>query len=123
MNLTSQDSLKKSKTRSNVLSKKWPRLTQAKVKAALERERTRRNQRKIDRLFPDTGPLRRELYVKHLKFFRAGAVYRERLFMAGNRCGKTTAGAYEMAVHLTGQYPHWWEGRRFDGAIDAWAAG
>jgi Terminase large subunit, T4likevirus-type, N-terminal len=91
------------------------------VKAALERERTRRNQRKIDGLFPDTGPLRRELYVKHLELFRAGAVYRERLVVAGNRCGKTTAGAYEMAMHLTGHHPHWWEGRRFDGAIGSWA--
>jgi phage terminase large subunit-like protein len=77
----------------------------------------------MDRLFPATGPLRRELYAKHLEFFRGGATHRERLFMAGNRCGKTVAGAYELTLHLTGLYPDWWEGRRFDGAIDAWAAG
>ena len=43
-------------------------------------------------LFPDSGPLRRELYTKHMEFFRAGAKYRERCFMAGNRVGKTIAG-------------------------------
>lgn len=43
--------------------------------------------------------------------------------MAGNRVGKTLVGAYETTVHLTGEYPDWWIGRRFDGPIDAWAAG
>jgi hypothetical protein len=28
-----------------------------------------------------------------------------------------------MAVHLTGRYPSWWNGRRFSGPIRAWAAG
>ena len=28
---------------------------------------------KIEQFYPDTGPLRRELYVKHLQFFEAGA--------------------------------------------------
>ncbi len=80
--------------------------------------------RKIESFYPDTGPLRRELYVKHLEFFRRGAVDRERLLLAANRIGKTEGvGAYELTLHLTGRYPHWWEGRRFDGPIDAWAAG
>lgn len=33
------------------------------------------------------------------------------------------AGGYEVGCHLTGNYPHWWEGRVFDHPIDAWAAG
>ena len=37
--------------------------------------------------------------------------------------GKTIAGTYELAAHLTGEYPAWWEGRRFPGPIAAWAAG
>ena len=41
-----------------------------------------------DQLFPDTGPLRRELYPKHMEHFTAGRDYKERLFMAGNRIGK-----------------------------------
>jgi hypothetical protein len=28
-----------------------------------------------------------------------------------------------MAMHLTGLYPEWWDGRRFDKPIRAWAAG
>src|ERR1039458_10231464 len=41
----------------------------------------------------------------------------------GNRTGKTETGAYEMACHLTGQYPDWWQGRRFSKPVNAWACG
>lgn len=60
---------------------------------------------------------------KHKAFFDSGAIYDERFFSAGNRCGKTNAGAFELACHLTGRYPSWWEGRVFDHPIDAWACG
>lgn len=74
--------------------------------------------------YPETGPLRRDLYPRHMEFFRFGATERERLFMAANRVGKTEgAGGYEMALHLTGEYPNWWEGRRFDEPVKAWACG
>lgn len=44
--------------------------------------------------------------------------------MAANRIGKTEgAGGYEMALHLTGLYPDWWTGKRFNRPISAWAAG
>lgn len=43
--------------------------------------------------------------------------------MAANRVGKTVVGGYETTLHLTGRYPHWWEGRRFKEPVDAWAAG
>ena len=88
-----------------------------------ERERRSRT-RKIMTYFPDDGPLRRELYVKHLAFFEAGAKFRERAFIAANRVGKTeSGGGYELVLHLTGRYPPWWTGRRFDRPISAWAAG
>ena len=64
-----------------------------------------------------------ESLPKHQAFFDAGAIYNERLFMAGNRVGKSLAGAFELACHLTGEYPDWWKGRRFDGPIKAWAVG
>ena len=35
----------------------------------------------------------------------------------------THAAAYEMAFHLTGRYPEWWQGKRFDRPITAWAGG
>jgi phage terminase large subunit-like protein len=60
---------------------------------------------------------------RHAEFFRSGNTYFERLFMAGNRCGKSVSGAFETACHLTGLYPEWWEGRRFDHPVAAWAAG
>ena len=86
-----------------------------------DEERARFN--KFNDLFPDEGPLRRDLYPKHLEFFRVGKEYRERCFMAANRGGKTVAGAYETTAHLTGKYPHWWEGARFNKRIRAWVAG
>lgn len=52
-------------------------------------------------------------YSKQREFHKAGATFRERLFMAGNQLGKTVAGAAEAAMHLTGRYPDWWEGHRF----------
>lgn len=61
-------------------------------------------------------------YLKQTVFHAAGASYRERLFRAGNQLGKTLAGAAEMAMHLTGEYPWWWQGRRFERPIVAWAA-
>lgn len=62
-------------------------------------------------------------YDKQLAFMRAGASYRERLLMAANQVGKTAIGAYETMLHLTGKYPDWWEGRRFDGPTIIWACG
>lgn len=62
-------------------------------------------------------------YAKQRDFHEAGAYHRERLFCAGNQLGKTLAGAAEMAMHLTGRYPAWWSGRRFDKGIVAWASG
>jgi hypothetical protein len=79
---------------------------------------------KLKTLYPETGPLRRELYAKHMQFFAAGRAHQERCMMAANRVGKTFGvGGYETTLHLTGRYPDWWEGRRFAGPIEAWVAG
>lgn len=44
--------------------------------------------------------------------------------MAANRVGKTEGvGGYETTLHLTGEYPDWWEGRRFETPVEWWAAG
>src|SRR5690606_15237262 len=58
-------------------------------------------------------------YAKQVAFHHSPT--RERLFMAGNQLGKTLAGAAECAMHLTGQYPDWWQGKRFDKPIVALA--
>jgi phage terminase large subunit-like protein len=84
----------------------------------------RKQGRALFDLYPDEGPLRRELYPKHLQFFAGGLDHMERCAMAANRVGKTWGiGGYESALHLTGRYPDWWVGRRFDHPIEAWAAG
>lgn len=97
------------------------KLEKVRIRDELDR---RKAGRKLQSYYPETGQLRRELYPKHMEFFRLGATKRERLFLAANRVGKTEgAGGYEMACHLTGIYPPWWEGRRFNRAVTAWAAG
>jgi phage terminase large subunit-like protein len=78
---------------------------------------------KFGQYFTDTGQFPRSAYLKQLEFFDAGARFKERLFMAANRVGKSEGGAYETTCHLTGNYPHWWTGRRFDGPVEAWACG
>lgn len=62
-------------------------------------------------------------YPKQQAFHNAGNDYRERLFAAGNQSGKTLAGSMEMSYHLTGRYPDWWTGKRFNKPIRAWAIG
>jgi phage terminase large subunit-like protein len=90
----------------------------------LEEKSRRIKTNKLFQYFPDSGPLRRELYQKHLEFFRAGSKFTERLALAANRIGKTESmGGCEITYHLTGLYPTWWEGKRFTKPIDAWAAG
>lgn len=79
---------------------------------------------KINSYFPDEGPLRRELYKKHMEFFEAGAKFTERCMLAANRIGKTeSVGGYETTLHLTGLYPKWWKGKRFTKPTQGWAAG
>lgn len=100
-------------------------LLRDRLRLRLEAElKRKRGVHTIDTLYPDLGEYRRALYPKHLEFFEAGAKYRERCALCANRIGKTLGmGGYETALHLTGRYPTWWPGRRFDGPIDAWAAG
>jgi len=52
-----------------------------------------------------------------------GAIAAQKLLMAGNRIGKSYCGAMELAFHLTGIYPKWWQGRKWDRPIRAWAGG
>jgi len=61
-------------------------------------------------------------YPKQRDFHAAGAMYRERLLSAGNQSGKTLCASYETAMHLSGQYPDWWTGKRFDRPVNGLAA-
>lgn len=70
-----------------------------------------------------TEDITRELYPKAWQFFDAGAEHRFRLYMAGNRCGKSLSCGVELTMHLTGDYHPLWKGRTFDGAVNVWVVG
>ena len=77
-----------------------------------QRERARNNRLKFYRP-----------YAKQRDFHAAGRAFRERLLMAGNQVGKTLSAAAETAIHATGRYPDWWEGRVFEKPVNAWVSG
>lgn len=54
------------------------------VELLLEAEK--RKAYRFRQFFAESGPRSRHLYKKHCEFFEAGAVWKERLFMAANRC-------------------------------------
>jgi phage terminase large subunit-like protein len=96
-----------------------PKITLADIEAEIKR----RKQNKIAELFPDIGPFRRDLYPKHMAFFEATKVYSEIAFIAGNRVGKSEAVTFAATLFLTGNYPHWWNGRVFNGPTNILVAG
>ena len=89
------------------------RTERAELLALLEEKARRHDGTKLLRYAP---------YAKQREFHAAGKTFRERLFMAGNQLGKTLAGGAEVAMHLTGRYPDWWDGIRFDRPT-VWIAG
>ncbi len=64
-------------------------------------------------------------YPKQVDFHATGKMpgIRERLLMAGNQLGKTMSAGAEVAMHLTGQYPPDWAGRRFTEKVECWVGG
>lgn len=76
------------------------------------------------RILDETKLYRYKPYPKQLDFHDAGGdpAVRERLLKAGNQLGKTWSAAFETAMHLTGRYPDWWEGKRFRDPAIAWGA-
>lgn len=55
-----------------------------------------------------------------LDFHSEGADNQERITICGNREGKTFIGSMEVAIHMTGDYPDWWEGKRFTKPVLVW---
>lgn len=53
----------------------------------------------------------------------ATEVYKQIAAMCANQIGKSTAGAYITACHLTGIYPEGWKGHKFEKPIYSWASG
>lgn len=80
----------------------------------------------LQRLQSEVGRRRLSFYRPYLKqqmFHKDGNTYRERLLRAGNQMGKTMSAAAETAIHATGRYPTWWEGRVFKTAPVIWCGG
>ncbi len=74
--------------------------------------------------YPPVGKVSRDKYPKHIGTMFAGASYKERFMMSANRIGKTeSVGLFEAVLHLTGDYPEWWEGKRFNRPVIAWICG
>lgn len=102
----------------------WKEDKQNQYLELLQEENDYRRYNKIDTLYPDTGPLRRDLYPKHINILSAGLAYPQRCAFGGNRTGKSQSiGAFEVACHATGIYPHWWKGRVFEKPVSIWACG
>jgi phage terminase large subunit-like protein len=55
----------------------------------------------------------KDSYPKHHVFFESGKKYKQRMLLGANRIGKTYGGLCEVVMHLTGNYPSWWQGYRF----------
>ena len=103
---------------------KVPEKVRREYLALLQQRELLKKRRRLFDMYPDEGPLRRELYQPHTAFFDAGRWARERAVVAANGIGKTEGiGGYELVLHLTGLYPTWWKGKRFNSPIRAWAAG
>jgi len=60
---------------------------------------------------------------KQAEFHKLGGQFQQRMLMAGNQLGKTLSAGMEVAMHLTGLYPSWWQGHVFHRANHWWAAG
>jgi phage terminase large subunit-like protein len=67
-------------------------------------------------------PLGRAHYPKQMKFFALEAEADEIALFGGNRTGKTHCGCFADVLHLTGLYPSWWPGRKFERPINMWVA-
>ena len=72
------------------------------------------------KMFPEDTHMSIDKYPRHKIFFDATRDYREVLFMAANRVGKSMAGAYCTACWATGIYPAWWNGRVFEKETKGW---
>jgi phage terminase large subunit-like protein len=87
----------------------------------LEEKQRRTARNKIQTFF--NTPEIRAAYPKQMQWFDQSNRFNESALFGGNRSGKTIAGLYMDVLHLTGIYPEWWTGKRFNKPTDGWAAG
>jgi len=75
-----------------------------------------------DTLWPNGSHCPRKWSNKpwQLDFHNAGKHNKERLAICANGVGKSVACSVETAIHMTGIYPEWWDGFRFDHPVEVW---
>lgn len=93
---------------------KLPRTEQERLKLLLEEHKRRKKYGLVYNFEP---------YPWQSDLANLSSDYGQILAMCANQIGKTTGGAFITACHLTGLYPDWWEGHRFEKPIQAWACG
>tara|TARA_Y100000356_G_scaffold135013_1_gene146090 strand:+ start:1015 stop:2511 length:1497 start_codon:yes stop_codon:yes gene_type:complete len=113
----------------NTSKKRVPRTRKAKIKEGQEKK----SQKKVQDLAKALQIVKQYKSQNRLEFFqpyewqkefyRAGKDNKQRMLMAANRVGKTASQAVEVAYHLTGLYPDWWEGIKFSSKTRIWCLG
>ena len=93
-------------------------MSKAQTLEELERLLEERNEREMYNRIDFIAP-----YPWQKKLLASSKDNAQTLLMAANRVGKSWIGAANMSYHLTGLYPDWWEGHRWEEPIVAWAAG
>ncbi len=88
-----------------------------------EKARDENQLRTLYKATADSGGVVGSPYDWQVEFHNASAENDHRAIIAGNRVGKTRTAGADTTFHLTGRYPDWYEGRRFDGPIDAMVTG
>ncbi|HCL5636389.1 TPA: terminase family protein [Klebsiella aerogenes] len=58
-----------------------------------------------------------------LKWIEASKHYKQRYLSASNRSGKTYNACMELAAHISGFYPRWWNGMKLEKTGTYWAMG
>lgn len=89
----------------------------------MRRIRGRKLYSHYSKLYDHSKPFSSEnqgVYDWQIEFHNAGRDHAERALIAANRVGKTASAGGEVAMHMTGWYPDWWEGRRFDKPVTVW---
>lgn len=95
-------------------SQNLSRTEQEELARLLEEKLKREKYDKINYLFPKTGKLSREAYKKQLSFISATKTHMIVIVIAGNRSGKTYNANAGLSCMATGDYPDWYDGRKFD---------
>lgn len=78
---------------------------------------------RVENYFTDIGPNSRDKYPKHMEFIEASKYHRLMAFVGANGTGKSLLGSLITYFHLSGKYPKWWTGHRFNqGPLRGWMA-